>query len=139
MPGWGKSPKLNGDTLTSEAGVEVTLSVSAALGHNSAILLGKSWGGGIAIECALRHPDRFSKLILSAPAYHDIDQLETLSQPVLLAWAEDDPVIPYRFATVFKSTIPESKLVSFPTGGHNAASANAIDFAPFIIDFLRGK
>src|SRR5512139_2088608 len=44
----------------------------ASLGLDSVALLGHSWGGLVAMEYAVRHPDRLSHLVLmdTAPACH---------------------------------------------------------------------
>jgi pimeloyl-ACP methyl ester carboxylesterase len=134
MPGWGQSvsqrPLQNGDFL------HCVLQVLDELGAETAVLLGKSWGGGIALEAALQHPERISKLILTAPARMNIEPLAELQQPVLLAWAEDDQVIPYSYAAKYVATVPHIQLESYPTGGHSAAQKNVADFAPKAIKFL---
>jgi pimeloyl-ACP methyl ester carboxylesterase len=110
-----------------------------ALSRESAVLMGKSWGGSVAIQTALAHPDKVSHLILSAPAYSSFPALQELRQPVLLAWAEDDPVIPYTYAAIFVEAAPQVQLESYPTGGHSAAPKNAAAFAPKAISFLKGR
>jgi pimeloyl-ACP methyl ester carboxylesterase len=99
--------------------------------------MGKSWGGAVAIETALHHPDKVTKLILTAPAYSTYTALQTMQTPVLLAWAEDDPVIPFAYAAKFAEAAPNVQLETYPTGGHSAAPKNAADFAPRAINFLK--
>jgi pimeloyl-ACP methyl ester carboxylesterase len=137
MPGWGRSEAWNGGSLSVDDGVRVVLTVIDSLTAESAILMGKSWGGGIALGAALEHAQKVDKLILTAPAFREVDRLDALSQPVILAWAEDDPVIPYRYAAQFTSAIPVVELVTYPTGGHSAGPKNAGDFAARVISFLR--
>lgn len=137
MPGWGQSVAASPDPLMGERATGATLEILDGLEATPAVLMGKSWGGGVALSLALKHPDRVSKLILTAPAFRELDQLATLKQPVLLAWAQDDPVIPYQFAEQFASAISDVKLVTYKTGGHSAAPKNANDFAPVAIEFLK--
>jgi pimeloyl-ACP methyl ester carboxylesterase len=109
----------------------------AAFEKESAVLMGKSWGGAVAIQTALRHPNKITKLILTAPAYSTYSALKTLPTPILLAWAEDDPVIPFAYAAKFAEAAPNVQLESYPTGGHSAAPKNAADFAPKAVEFLK--
>jgi pimeloyl-ACP methyl ester carboxylesterase len=136
MPGWGLSPAWREEPMDAAEGVRSLAAIIAGLEKDRASIMGKSWGGGIALETALRHPDVIEKLILSAPAYYDVEKLAELSQPVLLAWSEDDPVIPYRRARAFLEVVPSIKLVTYTQGGHSAGPKNAGDFAPLAIDFL---
>ncbi|MCA9933935.1 MAG: alpha/beta fold hydrolase [Ardenticatenaceae bacterium] len=136
MPGWGQSTAPKGQVKGSDA-MSTVLQMMDKLGVETAVLLGKSWGGGVAINLTLSHPQRIGKLALTAPAFHDVERLAQLTQPVLLAWAEDDPVIPYSYAAPFAAAIPNCQLVTYPTGGHSAAPKNAADFAAKAIDFLR--
>lgn len=136
MPGWGQSPPLHDRPLARHEAGAVVLAIMDALDPDrAAILMGKSWGGGLALDVALDHPNRVRALILTAPAFMDFDRLAALQPPVLLAWAEDDPVIPIQYATHY-DTIPSIKFVTYATGGHSAASENATAFAPVAIDFL---
>lgn len=136
MPGWGQSAPAAGTEVTGTP-VEHIMSMLAVLQVETAVLLGKSWGGGVAIETALQYPERITKLILTAPAWRNVDRLPELKQPVLLAWAEDDPVIPYQQAAQYVAKIPDIQLETYPTGGHEAAQHNVADFAPKAIQFLR--
>jgi pimeloyl-ACP methyl ester carboxylesterase len=136
MPGWGQSPTLSEGQMTPEAAVAVVLGLLDSLDASAAALLGKSWGGGVALQTALDHGQRVSSLILSAPAFKRLDRLAELGQPVLLAWAEDDPVIPIHFARDYLSRVPRIELVTYQSGGHSAATHHADDFAPKAVDFL---
>jgi pimeloyl-ACP methyl ester carboxylesterase len=138
MPGWGNSPQWPGLPLQPPGEVTRVITVVLdALGVDNAALMGKSWGGGVALATALAHPARISKLILSAPAFQEMSKLDKLQQPVLLAWAEDDPVIPYRMAAEFVRLIPNCQLETYASGGHSAAPKNAEDFAPKAAAFLQ--
>jgi pimeloyl-ACP methyl ester carboxylesterase len=137
MPGWGQSDSWGSGPLSQEQAVEAVLAIMAAFDKKLAVLMGKSWGGAVAIMAALAHPEKVSKLILTAPAYSNTAALKGLAQPVLLAWAEDDPVIPYTYATKFVEAAPHVQIESYPTGGHSAAPKNAADFAPKAVTFLK--
>jgi pimeloyl-ACP methyl ester carboxylesterase len=93
----------------------------------------------VALEVALHHPQRVSKLILTAPARQNLEPLRELQQPVLLAWAKDDPVIPYKYAQKFVDSVSHIQLESYETGGHSAAQHNVEDFAPKVIEFLKSE
>ena len=73
------------------------------------LLLGKSWGGAVAVRFAAAHPTVVQQLALWAPALHpsDVTALEEYqgfqsrsrvgngrSVPVCVGWAEDDYVVP---------------------------------------------
>lgn len=139
MPGWGETPALDHLPLMGARAVDVVIDIMDGLQKAEAVLMGKSWGGGVAINAALAHPQRIKKLILTAPAFRDFERLAALSQPVLLAWAEDDPVIPIDVAAEFTARLPNCQLATYPTGGHSAAPKNAADFAPKAIEFIKSK
>jgi pimeloyl-ACP methyl ester carboxylesterase len=54
-----------------EAAADLTVALMDALGVESAVLVGHSAGGAIALETALRHPERVRALVLVAPAVYD--------------------------------------------------------------------
>lgn len=136
MPGWGKSPALNNTPLIGQKAASVIIDMLDELQKETAVLMGKSWGGGVAVTTAVDYPDRVSHLILTAPALRNPEHFSALQQPVLLAWSEDDPVIPFTNAKRFAAAIPNVRLVAYPTGGHSAAPNNAADFAQKAVDFL---
>jgi len=137
MPGWGESSTWTSGAIDDETAIDVIAVIVEALEYDESILMGKSWGGGVAIGAALNHPSTITRLILTAPAYRNLDMLGQLSQPVLMAWAEDDPVIPFRYAAEYKKRLSTLQFISFPTGGHSAAQNNVEQFVPIAIDFLK--
>lgn len=137
MPGWGRSQSAAAGPLDDAQAQNVVIELIDGLDVEHATLMGKSWGGGLALSVALDRPERVDSLILTAPAFRDLDRLRTVRQPVLLAWAKDDPVIPFEYARTFADAIPRAELLVFETGGHSAAPKNAAEFAPRAIDFLR--
>ncbi len=136
MPGWGQSVPAKPGQMMGDTAVQCVLQMLDGLDVEQAILMGKSWGGGVAVKTAVTYPRRVSHLILTAPAVRDQAQLAQLTQPVLLAWAEDDPVIPFQYAAQFAAVIPNCQLETYLTGGHGAAPKNAADFAPIAVRFL---
>ncbi len=136
MPGWGQSVPKIPEAMMNDTAVTAVIQILDGLQASQAVLMGKSWGGGVALEVALQHPERVSKLILTAPARQNMAPLHELQQPVLLAWAKDDPVIPYSYAQKYVERIPDVQLETYETGGHSAAPNNAEDFAPKAVGFL---
>jgi pimeloyl-ACP methyl ester carboxylesterase len=137
MPGWGKSVTDEPGPLVGERAETAVLEILDGLDAQTAVLMGKSWGGGVALSVALNKPERVDKLILTAPAFRELDRLPNVSQPVLLAWAQDDPVIPYSNAARYVEALAAVQFETYATGGHSAAPKNASDFAPKAIAFLR--
>jgi pimeloyl-ACP methyl ester carboxylesterase len=63
LPGHGRSDKPRGDySLGAQAGFLRDL--LSALGHERATVVGTSLGGGIAMQFAYQHPERFQRLVL---------------------------------------------------------------------------
>ena len=139
MPGWGDSPALDNIPLGGSRAVQVVIDIMDGLQKSTAALMGKSWGGGVAIKAAVDFPERISDLVLTAPALRDFDQLPRITQPVLLVWAEDDPIIPIATANKYVSAVPDIEFIGYPTGGHSAAQNNAENFAPHVVDFLNSN
>ena len=137
MPGWGGSAPVAPSVMLGPDAAAVTAEMVSRLGYETAVVMGKSWGGGVALSLALSRPGLVSRLILTAPAFTDLNALNSLKQPVLMAWAEDDPVIPYDTAAQITAAVPDMQFVSYPHGGHSAAQNNAVDFAERAVAFLR--
>jgi pimeloyl-ACP methyl ester carboxylesterase len=136
MPGWGRSTATAFDPMNTADGAGVLAAAVAKLGYEQAhAIMGKSWGGALALTLALEQRRRVAKLILTAPAFMQFDRLPDVQQPILLVWAEDDPTIPVATADRY-AALPDVTQVIYKTGGHSAAPKNAGDFAPRALAFL---
>ena len=77
-----------------------------------AILIGLSWGGGIAQRIAASAPERVVKLVLVDSA-SDAPSLATVKKqkiPTLIIWDEDDAVIPVENAHKLARVLPHAQL-----------------------------
>ena len=93
----------------------------ALAGGRRAIWCGKSWGGAEVAEFAARHPKAAEKVVLVAPAIPNAQisaTCERLNSPLLLLWAEDDPVMPVKNGVLMKQTCAHASLHTTPQGGH---------------------
>jgi len=68
LPGFGRTPPTEDDSLTVEGYVGFVLEVADALGWDRFALHGNSMGGLVATLLAARHPDRVTRLVLVSPA-----------------------------------------------------------------------
>jgi pimeloyl-ACP methyl ester carboxylesterase len=66
----------------------------AALGHESACVAAHDWGGGVAWQLALRHPERVRKLFVLDTPHPDAD-LGYVSQEETTSWYRTAFQIPY--------------------------------------------
>jgi 4,5:9,10-diseco-3-hydroxy-5,9,17-trioxoandrosta-1(10),2-diene-4-oate hydrolase len=68
LPGFGLSDKPADIDYTSTLNVEALHELVCALGLGPLVLVGNSWGGGIALEYTLQYPGSVRALVLVAPA-----------------------------------------------------------------------
>jgi len=121
--GFGKSKPSKDEELS--VGVEdlpQLEALQALLKHNELvdkklILVGRSWGGKLALELAATHPNSIKKMILIAPAIHP-EQVKKLPDsvrkvPVLLCWADGDPVIKFDRQPDIKKAFPNVQVHTF--------------------------
>ncbi|MCX6030237.1 MAG: alpha/beta fold hydrolase [Chloroflexi bacterium] len=124
-PGWGDSTGTRPEGLDRFAPgpmVAVALRAMDALDIPNADLGGVSWGGLIALELALAAPERVGKLLLvdAACRLEDVaaGRYAAVTQPIWLAWAEDDPVIPLSLGRALVAALPNCSLHLFPGRTH---------------------
>ena len=80
--GGGRSSRLESfDGITNDTLTDDTDRLREHLGYDRIVLLGHSYGGMLALEYALRHPDRLAGLILccTAPAWDYGDEIDRLA------------------------------------------------------------
>ena len=68
LPGFGRTPTLDGDQLSVRGYRDFVLRTADALGWDRFTLHGNSMGGLIATHLAAKHPERVSGLVLVSPA-----------------------------------------------------------------------
>lgn len=95
--GNGSSGRPGRATLTHAQLADDAAALATHLGHERVAVLGFSYGGFLALELALRHPDRLSHLLLmgTAPAYGYGDDILTHARrkgatEAMLAYLESD-------------------------------------------------
>jgi len=144
--GYGQS---TGPQLDHEGQAEALLALMDAEGLPSATLGGVSWGGMIALQAALRAPERVDRLILvdSAGAGHFAEQeLEQIACPALIVWGEDDSVLPLAHAAWFGAALQRGRVAVVPAvtqqegvppwGGHHPMRYKPAEFNRILIPFL---
>ena len=147
MPNLHSNPATKPGTISHDGFERVMLALadrSAPLtladGSTPLIWMGKSWGGANVATFAARHPKAVAKLVLTAPALGRSEiadvcaQLNAAGAPMLLLWAEDDPVVPFGNSKVWSSTCSRVQLHSEPTGGHRILPG----YATAVADFVKG-
>jgi 4,5:9,10-diseco-3-hydroxy-5,9,17-trioxoandrosta-1(10),2-diene-4-oate hydrolase len=67
LPGWGSTPRPATDEPLIFHAAERVCRAMTALGIERAHLVGNSYGGGVAMRMAMRHPERVDRLVLMAP------------------------------------------------------------------------
>jgi 2-hydroxymuconate-semialdehyde hydrolase len=68
MAGFGFTERVDGYEYTMENWVQHAIDLMDALGIEKAHLVGNSFGGGLAIALAIKHPERVSRLLLMGAA-----------------------------------------------------------------------
>jgi pimeloyl-ACP methyl ester carboxylesterase len=143
-PGWGDSSgrRLEGpERLAPEPMVRVALAAMDALDIGAADVGGVSWGGRIALEMALIAPDRTGRLLLVDAACMPEDlaagRYAAVTQPVWLAWAEDDPVVPLSIGQRLAASLSQCEMALFPGRTHWPHHLWAEEFNERAVAFLK--
>lgn len=84
--GFSRRPEKQHVTLASHA--DTIAAVVDALNLDKPIIMGHSYGGGVSLMYALRHPEKLSGLVLLAPAAHDwegegVSEYRLLTRPFI--------------------------------------------------------
>ncbi len=141
-----------GERLDHERQAAALLDLMDAEGLETATLGGVSWGGLIALEVALRAPDRVERLILvdsAGAGQFEEENLESITCPTLVLWGEDDSVLPLANAAWFGVALPNSQVETIPDvtaqegvpewGGHHPMRFKPEAFNQIVIEFLRSQ
>eukprot|EP00287_Rhodomonas_sp_CCMP768_P016139 CAMPEP_0196760418 /NCGR_PEP_ID=MMETSP1091-20130531/105203_1 /TAXON_ID=302021 /ORGANISM="Rhodomonas sp., Strain CCMP768" /LENGTH=222 /DNA_ID=CAMNT_0042109303 /DNA_START=91 /DNA_END=759 /DNA_ORIENTATION=+ len=119
---------------SSHATIEAIESLASQLkrGDQGVVLMGKSWGGSIALKFAGSHPALVSKLVLAAPAAATEAAMSEAAAETLLLWTRDDPS--FRKAETLATARAGMKQEFHDTGGHRIIA----DYIPGLIKFVLG-
>ncbi len=145
-PGWGDSAGVRPDgpeRFNPAPMVELVLRVMDTLDIARADIGGVSWGGLIGLELALAAPERVNKLLLVDAACRSEDlaagRYAAVTQPVCLAWAEEDPIIPLSLGRALAAALPNCSLHTFPGPTHWPHHLHADAFNETAVAFLDMK
>lgn len=145
--GYGSS---GGQRVDHKQQAQAVLELMDAEGLHTATLCGNSWGGMIALEVVLGHPERVDRLILvdsAGAGLYDEAQLESVACPTLVVWGEDDSIIPLANAAWFGTAIPHCRVETIPDvtqqpgappwAGHHPMRFRPDAFNDIVLKFLR--
>jgi len=120
---------------------------------HSAHVVGHSWGGLVAQRLVLDHPDRVATLTLvdSAVLPDHIDDLDSITCPALIVWAENDSISPVQLGRSLSRVIPRARLAIIPdvgagldtSGDPSAAHVPPLyspeEFNRYLLEFLTAR
>jgi pimeloyl-ACP methyl ester carboxylesterase len=108
---------------------QIVLAIYQRCGASSAVIMGKSWGGGMAVEFVATHASIVNALVLVAPALSDLTLLGRLiTVPTTLFWARDDTVKEFALSSHYTSAVPGLELHPAEEGGHRVLP----EYLPFL-------
>ena len=131
-----KPAVLFGDISSEDVNKIIETLMAKVIKTDQIVLMGKSWGGGKAMQFSEKHPHKVSKLCLVAPASSDPDIVQGIKKsgiPVLLAWTKDDSALWFSNTETWKSVLgSQLELVTAEKGGHRILP----EYSTSIIEFI---
>lgn len=131
-----KPAVLYGDISSADVNKIIIALMDTVIQTESIVLMGKSWGGGKAMQFVENYPQKVSRMCLIAPASSDPDMIKAVKNsktPVLLAWAKDDSALWFSNTERWQALLGDQlKLVTAEKGGHRILP----DYTAEIIDFI---
>jgi pimeloyl-ACP methyl ester carboxylesterase len=109
------------------------------LGLERYSLWGASLGTQMALQLALRAPDRVETLVLEAPNGPDPElatRLGEITAPTLVVCGTDDGVVPPELARRYRELLPNSFLMFVWAAGHQVADDRPEAFVEVVGDFV---
>lgn len=139
-------PNLHSNELTKPGVIgsadvqKIILGLYSKHGVQLAVVMGKSWGGGQAVEFAASHPEMVTRLVLVAPALADMTLIERIARiPTALFWARDDPVKSYDLAKQYADGMEQCQLLSINDGGHRIVAEYVPSIQAFVVSAEGGS
>jgi abhydrolase domain-containing protein 14 len=114
MPGFGKSPA--SETLP----VEVLAQFVRQQGLDRVVLVGPSMGGRIALEFAIKYPQRIAGLILVGAVGVEENRagLTGITAPTRIVWGAEDQISPLVNSDTLLAEIPNATREIYPEAPH---------------------
>jgi abhydrolase domain-containing protein 14 len=114
MPGFGKSPAFDGQPA------EVLAQFFAQLGLERALLVGPSMGGRIAMEFAIKYPQRIAGLVLVGAVGVEENRLGliNITVPTLVVWGGEDQISPLANSEILLAEIKNATREIYPEAPH---------------------
>lgn len=114
MPGFGKSPVCEVEP------VEVLAQLLRHLGLEQAVIVGPSMGGRIALEFAIRHPQRIAGLVLVGAVGVEENRagLAAIVAPTLIVWGAEDQIAPLTNSDILLAGMKNATREVYPEAPH---------------------
>ncbi len=64
------------------------------------------------------------------------DNLRHMTHPTLVAWADDDPIVPVSIGQAVAATVPDGPRLPFPEAGHALQKTMALEIGRELVGFL---
>ena len=111
LVGFGASSKPS-ETPDYAAQAQVLHDLAEKLGIHKAIVMGRSWGGQVALEFAINWPGLVDGLVLISSTYDrgQLSRMRNVAKPALIIWAEDDLVAQVKAGYVLRDALRTSKI-----------------------------
>jgi pimeloyl-ACP methyl ester carboxylesterase len=160
IPGFGDSPENTRTKTIGELASTITTAV-ASLGIDTFNLIGRSFGGTVALWMALQAPERVLAMVLEAPgafrpegmtppSNHPLvvrlrgpardpeleRRMRALTTPTLVLFGTRDDVIPPSMGQIYKAALPNGHLVFVYDAGHGISTDRPEAYAEVVVDFL---
>ena len=131
---------------------EVVMELMVRMKAGPSIIIGNSMGGWIGLYLAIHRAEMVRSLVLVDSAGVGLpalqlsghpaevsEHLDSIRQPVLIVWGEDDRVIPLSSATYLHEHIAHSTLHIIREAGHIPHLEKPLEFNSVVLSFLKGK
>lgn len=114
MPGFGRSPASEVEP------VEALARLLRQLGLEQVVVVGPSMGGRIALEFAIRHPQRIAGLVLVGAVGVEENRtgLAAIVAPTLIVWGAEDQVSPLTNSDILLASLKNATREVYPEAPH---------------------
>ncbi len=109
--GFGKSSRPN-ETPAYTVQARIVAEMMDRLSVQTAVLIGSTWGGQVALQIAMDRPERVEAAVLISSTYDksQLPRLRKVRRPTLILWAEDNMVAQLKAAYLLRDAIGTSRL-----------------------------